>query len=212
MSTAPLPALPPAADEDTARRPRPRRRGRRALLVGLAVILLGGAVSAGVVLIDRGSDAPSAASAGPLTIAAVRDYDPQGDDGAENPDQRGLAVDGDATTAWFTERYRISPDFGGLKTGVGLILRLTGPAVATQMVVTSPTPGAGFQVLGPLESGRREVLASGTFTGAEQVIPITRAAPAEAVVLWITSLVDDGTGGFWAGVGQVELRGVPNST
>jgi hypothetical protein len=44
------------------------------------------------------------------------------------------------------------------------------------------------------------------------VIPITPAAPAEAFVLWITSLVDDGTGGFWAGVGQVELRGVPNTT
>ncbi len=119
---------------------------------------------------------------------------------------------GDPATAWYTERYRISPDFGGLKTGVGLILRLTGPAVATQMVVTSPTPGAGFQVLGPLEAGRREVLASGVFSGAEQVVPITSAAPAEAYVLWITSLVADGTGGYWAGVGQVELRGVPNST
>jgi hypothetical protein len=215
MSTAPLPALPPAPEEDTARRPRPRRRGRRAVLVALAVLALGGAVSAGVVLVDRGSETPSATGAGPLTIAAVRDYDPQGDGGAEspeNPDQRGLAVDGDPATAWFTERYRISPDFGGLKTGVGLILRLTGPAVATQMVVTSPTPGAGFQVLGPLESGRREVLASGTFTGAGQVIPLTSAAPAEAFVLWITSLVDDGSGGFHAGVGQVELRGVPNST
>lgn len=212
MSTAPLPALPLASDDDTARRARPRRRGRRALLVALAVALLGGAVSAGVVLVDRGTDAPSAAAAGPLTIAAVRDYDPQGDDGAENPGQRGLAVDSDPATAWFTERYRISPGFGGLKTGVGLILRLTGPATATQMVVTSPTPGAGFQVLGPLEAGRREILASGTFTGAEQVIPIARAAPAEAFVLWITLLVDDGTGGFWAGVGQVELRGAPNST
>ncbi len=212
MSTAPLPAVPPGADEDTARRPRPRRRARRAVLVVLAVALLGGAVSAGVVLIDRGSDTPVATAPGPLTIAAVRDYDPQGDDDAENPDQRGLAVDGDPTTAWFTERYRTSPDFGGLKTGVGLILRLTAPAVATQMVVTSPTAGAGFQVLGPLEAGRREVLASGTFTGAEQIIPIARAAPAEAVVLWITSLVDDGSGGFHAGVGQVELRGVPNTT
>jgi hypothetical protein len=44
------------------------------------------------------------------------------------------------------------------------------------------------------------------------VVPLTRAAPAEAYVLWITSLVPDDTGRFWAGVGQVELRGVPNST
>ena len=170
-----------------------------------------------MVLSDRsGGDPPAAAAAsGPLRIAAVRDYDPQGDSGAEspeNPEQRGLAVDGDPSTAWYTEKYRDTPAFGGLKTGVGLLLRLTGPAVATQLVVSSPTPGAGFQVLGPLVGGRRAVLGEGTFTGSEQVVALQRAAPAEAYVLWITSLVDDGAGSFWAGVGQVELRGIPNST
>jgi hypothetical protein len=169
------------------------------------------------VLSDRAGEEPTAASAtdGPLHIAAVRDYDPEGDGGAlspENPDQRGLAVDGDPSTAWYTERYRGSPEFGGLKTGVGLILRLTGPSVATQMVVSSPTPGARFEVRGPLDGGRRQVLGTGTFTGGRQVVQLTRAAPAEAYVLWITSLVADGSGGYWAGVGEVQLRGVPNST
>ncbi len=216
MSTVLMPAIGPVTpDGDTARRRRPRRR--RALLAGLAVALLGGAVSAGVILTSQGDESPAAvtASVGPLRIAAVRDYDPQGDGGAgspENPDQRGLAVDGDPATAWYTERYRDTPAFGGLKTGAGLILRLSAPAVATEMVVSSPTSGAGFQVLGPPVGGRREVLGEGTFTGAEQVVRLTRAAPAESYVLWITSLVPDDTGRFWAGVGQVELRGVPNST
>ena len=217
MSTVLMPAIGPVTpDEDTARRRRPGRRRRGALLTGLAVLALGGAVSAGVILIDRADDSsPAATAAGPLRIAAVRDYDPEGDGGAEspeNPDQRGLAVDGDPATAWYTEKYRDTPAFGGLKTGVGLILRLTGPAVATEMVVSSPTAGAGFEVRGPLVDGRREVLAAGTFTGSSQVVTLTRAAPAEAYVLWITSLVPDGAGSFWAGVGQVELRGVPNST
>jgi hypothetical protein len=30
-------------------------------------------------------------------------------------------------------------------------------------------------------------------------------------VLWITELVPDGTGKFWAGVGEVAFRGVPNT-
>jgi hypothetical protein len=107
----------------------------------------------------------------------------------------------------------VPPAFGGAdKTGVGLILRLTTPAVASEMVITSPTPGAGFQVLGPLVDGRREELASGTLEGAGQVVPLTAREPAEAYVLWITSLVPDGEGGFRAGVGQVELRGAPNSS
>lgn len=217
MSTVLMPAIGPVtADEDTARRRRPHRRRRGVLLTGLAVVLLGGAVVAGVIVSNRSGDAPAALTAsGPLRIAAVRDYDPQGDGGAqspENPDQRGLAVDGDPATAWYTEKYRDTPAFGGLKTGVGLMLRLTGPSVATEMVVSSPTPGATFKVLGPMVDGRREVLGEGAFTGAEQVVPLTRATPAETYVLWITALVDDGAGSFWAGVGQVQLRGIPNST
>lgn len=216
MSTTIMPAVPAAVDEDTGRASRPNRRRRRALLAALAVAIAAGATTGAVLLTDEGSRPPPAVvAAGPLPIAAVRDYDPEGDDGAqspENPDQRGLAVDRDPATAWYTEKYRGSPGFGGLKTGVGLILRLVGPAVASQMVVSSPTPGAGFEVLGPLVDGRRQVLATGTFAGGEQAITLARAAPAEAYVLWITSLVDDGGGGFWAGVGQVEMRGVPNST
>ena len=150
-------------------------------------------MAGGVVIAERGGGggATAAAAAAPLHIAAVRDYDPQGDDGAqspENPDQRGLAVDGDPGTAWYTERYRGSPDFGGLKTGVGLILRLAGPSTATQMVVQSPTPGARFEVLGPLADGRRQVLATGEFTGARQVIDLARAEPAaiEAAIMAAT--------------------------
>jgi hypothetical protein len=80
------------------------------------------------------------------------------------------------------------------------------------MVVTSPTPGAKFEVQGPLVAGSREVLARGTLSGPDQVIPLTSAAPSEVYVLWITSLVPDGRGGYWAGVGQVQLRGVPKTT
>ena len=43
-------------------------------------------------------------------------------------------------------------------------------------------------------------------------VAIAPADPSAVYVLWITSLVDDGAGAFWAGVGEVELRGVPNST
>ena len=205
------PVVPDVDDEDTARRRRPRRRRWVATAIALVVLLVAGGLGAFLLLPGDEAPPPAAASV-PLTISAVRDYDPQGDDQAENPAQRGYAVDNDPTTAWYTERYRDTPEFGGLKTGVGLILRLTAPAVATEMVVTSPTPGARFQVLGPLASGRREVLASGTLTGPNQVIALKAAEPSAVYVLWITSLIPDGKGGYWAGIGQVELRGVPNST
>jgi hypothetical protein len=33
-----------------------------------------------------------------------------------------------------------------------------------------------------------------------------------AVLIWLTSLVPDDSGRYWAGIGQVRLRGVPNQT
>ncbi len=210
--TAVTPRMSPLvdADQDTAQRRRPRRRRWAAAALALVVMLAAGALGAFLLLPGDGGGPPPVATV-PLTISAVRDYDPQGNDEAENAVQRGYSVDADPTTAWYTERYH-STEFGGLKSGVGLVLRLTEPAVATEMIVSTPTPGARFQVLGPLDAGNREVLATGTLTGTDQVIPLTTAVPSQVYVLWITSLVSDGEGGYWAGVGQVQLGGVPNST
>ena len=153
---------------------------------------------------------PAPAAAGPLTVASVRDYDPLGDD-RERPDLLPLATDGDPSTAWYTENYKDTPELGNLKEGVGLTLTLPAPAVATEMVIDSPTPGARFQVLGPGRGIERQTLAQGTLAGGEQVVRLARAAPSGSYVLWFTSLVPDDKGGYWAGVGQVRLRGVPNS-
>ncbi|HSJ73152.1 MAG TPA: hypothetical protein VK904_02450, partial [Miltoncostaeaceae bacterium] len=153
-----------------------------------------------------------AAEAAPLPFAAVRDYDPQGADQSERSDLVTAAYDGDPETAWYTENYEVTPEFGGLKDGVGLVMRLAAPAVATELVVSSPTPGARFQVLGPDRGGEREVLAEGELRGGRQVVPLAEARPAQAYVFWITMLVPDGQGRYWAGVGEVQLRGVPNST
>jgi serine/threonine-protein kinase len=214
-ATAVLPAVaggPLRLEEDTARHPR-RRRGRMLWGAALAAAVAAAAIAAFVLLGpisgDGGSAAPDAA---PLAFAAVRDYDPQGADQSERPDLVTAAYDRDPETAWYTENYEVTPEFGGLKDGVGLVMRLTGPAVATEMIVSSPTPGARFQVLGPDRGGEREVLAEDEFTGGRQVVPLARTQPAEAYVLWITMLVPDGQGRYWAGVGEVQLRGVPNST
>lgn len=208
--------LPPTGplrlDEDTARRP---RRGRGRMLWGAAAAaLVAAAAIAALVLLGPGSGdgGQAAARAAPLAFAAVRDYDPQGQDQTERPDLLPAAYDGDAETAWYTENYEVTPEFGGLKDGVGLVMRLAAPATATEMIIDSPTPGASFQVLGPDVGGERQKLAEGELEGGRQVVPLAAAAPAEAYVLWITRLVPDDQGRYWAGVGEVELRGVPNST
>ena len=215
--TAVLPAAaatgPLRLEEDTARHPRGRRRGRLLWGAGVTAAVAAGAIAAFVLLGPSSGGGPQSAEAAPLAFAAVRDYDPQGADQSERPDLVTAAYDRDPETAWYTENYELTPEFGGLKDGVGLVMRLAAPATATEMIVTSPTPGAHFQVLGPDRGGgERQQLAEGDFTGGRQVVPLATAQPAEAYVLWITMLVPDGQNRYWAGVGEVQLRGVPNST
>jgi len=64
------------------------------------------------------------AGGGVIAIVSAEDFDPEGN-GAENPGQAALAIDGDLTTSWRTVSYR-GEDFGGLKSGVGLVLDLGG--------------------------------------------------------------------------------------
>jgi hypothetical protein len=114
------------------------------------------------------------------------------------------------TTAWYTERYQTS-DFGGIKDGVGLVIRTARLARATELVVVSPTPGARFRVLGPGQGLNRPVYAEGTFTGGQQVVPLRVSEPSDVYVLWITRLVPaDTPNRFWAGVGEVSLRAAAN--
>ena len=58
----------------------------------------------------------------------------------EHNELAGEATDGSTSTAWTTETYH-GPDFGGLKTGVGLVLAAGGPVKLAQLTVTTPTPG-----------------------------------------------------------------------
>ncbi|MEQ8834784.1 MAG: protein kinase [Miltoncostaeaceae bacterium] len=207
----------PDDDQTTAAgRPRRRRRRRRRWVAATMVtlLLLAGAAAGGLVLLggdQEAGDGPGDEDAMALRIESVRDIDPPegGGDGAENPDERELVVDGDAETAWFTERYQDTADFGGLKEGVGLLLRLPQPARLTTLAITSPTPGASFEVQAVADGGERPVVATGTFSGSPQIVPIETERASQSWIVWITDLVDAGDGRFHAGIAEVDLTGVP---
>ncbi len=110
--------------------PAPRSRGSRTgwWLGGAGVLAV---VVAGIWLAfpPNGQEVPAEPTVQPvvrLAIAGATDFDPRADGGSaqENPKEVALAIDGDRSTAWRTERYRKRADFGGLKPGVGLVLDL----------------------------------------------------------------------------------------
>lgn len=78
-------------------------------------------------------------------VARVRSFDPEGRDGEENEARVTLTRDNDPRTRWATDRYN-SPEFGQLKTGVGLILELDRPARLQHLTVSSASRGWGASV------------------------------------------------------------------
>ncbi len=81
---------------------------------------------------------PTEQALAPVAIDGAADFDPRADGGSgqENPKEVPLAIDGDRSTAWRTERYRKRADFGGLKPGVGLVLDLGRVTPVGQLKIT----------------------------------------------------------------------------
>ncbi|HET9650227.1 MAG TPA: murein biosynthesis integral membrane protein MurJ [Microlunatus sp.] len=221
----PIPPALPAA--------RPRRSdGRRRLGIILVLVLLGLAlIAAGLVAVvglrrsgsDAGSQPSSAttsatapAASAPIPITAVRDFDPQGNPPEENPAETKLAIDGDPSTRWRTNRYLNNPRLGNLKRGVGLVVDLGSPAAVRAVRVTLSGDGTDLDIRVPktdpatvtsppmTSDSRWQVV--GKATKATKTHEITFAEPVETrfVLVYLTSLPPEG-GGYRGGVAEIEV-------
>ena len=77
--------------------------------------------------------------------------------------RRALALDGDPTTAWETERYD-SPDLGNMKKGVGLYLDAGRPIVARGMRIVTPKEGWDVRVVRRARQRARDAVAAGRWS------------------------------------------------
>ena len=123
------------------RRPQARRKRRVPVLPLLLALLVAAVIAGGAVLLlgdgDGGGIVPiGAAASKPVALTGVGSYDPLGDQ-TEHDDEASQATDGNASTAWTTERYN---DF--TKGGVGLLLRAPKEVALARMIVVSD---AGFE-------------------------------------------------------------------
>jgi hypothetical protein len=118
-----------------------------------------------------------------IRLSAVGAYDPEGD-GHENDDLAPLAVDGDATTFWKTERYH---SFG--KTGVGLVLDAKRVRPIDRVLVSTDTAGSSAEIeLGRNPNGPfRLVTRAQPLTGTT-VFKLAKRSTGRYIVVWITAL------------------------
>lgn len=149
-----------------------------------------------------------------LRIASVRDLDPQGQDGQENPEDVGLAVDGDPETGWRTSTYYRRPDLGGLKDGVGLVVDLGGPrevdsmrillgGSGTALTVYATSPGG--EVPGSLRDLRR--IATLDDAGTDVTVTFPANTITRRVVVWLTALPQVGAGEYQGEIREISLKG-----
>jgi serine/threonine protein kinase len=127
-------------------------RSVAAVLRLIAIVIVLGAIfgTAAFLVFNRSSgsttDASPEAQSERIPISRIVDFDPEGDNGQENRAKVKLAIDDDPTTSWTSEIYN-SSNFGNAKSGLGLIIDLSGNRDARELVVLSGAPGWSAQIL-----------------------------------------------------------------
>jgi len=176
-------------------------RGRARLLAAAGLIALLGGIGAIVITTggtkDRQGQAPAATTETTpastptpkppatvkIAVTGVGAYDPEGDQ-SENGGDAGLATDGNRATAWKSERYRSA----FTKTGVGLVVDAGRPVKASQVVVTTETPGYTAQVrVGTSPEGPFVTVSEPKVTRPRTTF-ILRPRNGRYLMLWITSM------------------------
>ena len=131
---------------------------------------------------------PPAARSRFVKLTAAGAFDPEGD-GHERDEEASLAVDGNRSTFWRTERY--SRFF---KTGVGLVLDAGRRVRVRQVVVDSSTPGVRAEIrIGSSPTGPFTRVSPAKTLTARTTFPVA-GRTGRYVVVWVTGLPPESAG------------------
>ncbi|MCF8571724.1 murein biosynthesis integral membrane protein MurJ [Gordonia sp. HY002] len=111
---------------------------------------------------------------------------------------------------WRTDNYRGSPDFAGLKDGLGLMFRLASPGTVKSVTIETPTPGFNVQLRttnsrNPTNLDATTQVGSGTVGDKKTTLDVESPDEAQYFVVWMTSL-PQGSSGFQAIIDRVSLH------
>lgn len=156
-----------------------------------------------------GPSTPSAHAAGPgkgatLTAVHVASAQPFAEAGgsSDHPEEASLAIDGNASTAWYTQHYATS-SFGSLRSGSGLVLDLGTAVDVKRLVVQLAVPGTAVTVhAGDDPSSLLSAKTVGTSPSGPSTWTLRPGVTARYWLIWFTRLAPS-DGAFRAGVADV---------
>ena len=209
-STSILAVPPPPAAGSTPT----RRRWAWPKLPAWAIAAAAAAVcfaAAGIVAVtESGGSSPSSHAAskgsGAATLSAVHVASAQpystGGGSADHPEEASLAIDGDPSTAWYTQHYATA-SFGGLRTGTGLVLDLGTAVDVKRMIVRLAVPGTAVEVhAGNDVSSLTSAKAVASMSSAPSTWIVRPGVSARYWLIWFTRLAPS-DGAYRAGVAEV---------
>jgi cytoskeletal protein RodZ len=158
----------------------------------------------------READAKAAAQrVTTLPVASVAAYGPDGFADGDNPGNAGYATARDATLPW-TSQWYVSPDFGMLKHGTGLLLDLGGKVTVTSVRLDlAGYQGADLQIRVGNGTAPQDLRVAAKASDVGGVVKLTVRQPAAAryLLIWFTRLPPDGSGHYQVSVSHVVVTG-----
>jgi putative peptidoglycan lipid II flippase len=112
----------------------------------------------------------------------------------DNPEQAGLVIDGDTTTAWSTDRYYDADPFPKFKEGLGLMLELPAPTTLGSVTVDLPSTGTVVQVRSAASQApasladTQQIGAPTPMQAGRNTIALRTREPVKHVLVWVTTL------------------------
>jgi cytoskeletal protein RodZ len=155
--------------------------------------------------------APAVVPVRALAPVSVVAFGPGGPGQGDNPQNAGLAIDGNRRTAWHSDWYTTA-EFGNLESGTGLLIDMGRPVTVTVTQITlGGLPGASLQLRAgnvPALAHLGEVASASGASGSVRM-PLTRPVRARYVLIWFTRLPPDTSGTYQASVAKIALQGRP---
>jgi hypothetical protein len=147
-------------------------------------------------------------AAHPLTVTSVTAFGPDGSADGDNPAIESRLLDVRTDQPWYSQWYA-TPEFGGLRSGTGLLLVLSeATTVRDVQLVLGSAPGADVQLrVGNRPSPDLPVVASASDVGGTVRLTATAGATGQYVLIWFTRLPADGHGHYQVTVNSVQVDG-----
>ena len=157
------------------------------------------------------SQAPTVVPARALAPVSAVAFGPGGPGQGDNPQNAGLAIDGNRRTVWHSDWYTTA-EFGNLESGTGLLIDMGRPVTVTAAQITlGGLPGASLQLRAgnvPALAQLGEVASASGASGSVRM-PLARPVRARYVLIWFIRLPPDTAGTYQASVAKIALQGRP---